>query len=115
MIADRGNTIMLYSNKCLIIHNQNLNVVVAKGVRDPKNGFYRLEAQFIKSFAQTLEAFVTHAHLETNDADHHQAMFWHRRMVHLRYQTFYTMSNKKYNSRPTKIDKGDKSLHMMHT
>ncbi len=68
---------MFDSNKCLIIHNQNLNVVVAKGVRDPKNGFYRLEAQSVKTFSQTLKAFVTRAHLETSDANHHQTMFWH--------------------------------------
>ncbi len=68
---------MLDSNKCLVIHNQNLDVMVTKGVRDPKNRLYRLEVQFIKTFAQTLEAFVTHAHLETSDANHHQAMFWH--------------------------------------
>ncbi len=38
MIVNKGHTIMLDSNKCLIIHNQNLDVMVVKGVRDPKNG-----------------------------------------------------------------------------
>jgi len=32
--------------------------------------------------------------LETSDANHHQTMLWHRRMVHLHYQTLYTMNNK---------------------
>jgi hypothetical protein len=61
MIADRRNIIMFDSKNYLVIHNYNLNVMVAKGVRDPKNGLYRLEVQFVKTSAHILEAFVTHA------------------------------------------------------
>jgi hypothetical protein len=77
MITDRRNIIMLDFDKCQIIQNQNPNVMVAKGVRDSKNGLYMLETQFVKTFAQILKAFVAHAHWETSDADHHQTMFWH--------------------------------------
>jgi len=48
MIANKRNTIMFDSNNCLVIHNYNL---VAKGVRDPKKGLYKLEVQSIKTFA----------------------------------------------------------------
>jgi len=109
MIADRRNIVMFDFDKCLVIQNENPNVVIAKGVRDSKNRLYRLKTQSIKTSVQTLKTFVTHAHLETSDANHHQTMFWHRRMVHLHYQALYTMS-----SWYTKIDEGNRILHRMH-
>jgi len=43
IIVDKGNTTIFDSNKCLVVHNQNWNIIVVKGVRDPNNVFYKLE------------------------------------------------------------------------
>jgi len=49
MIVDRRNIVMFDFDKCQITQNQDPNVVVAKGVRDLKNGIYKLETQFVKT------------------------------------------------------------------
>ncbi len=43
IIADKGNTIIFDLKICLVVHNQNWNVIVVKGARDPNNVFYKLE------------------------------------------------------------------------
>jgi hypothetical protein len=43
MIVDNGNTIIFDYNKSLVVHIQNWNIIVVKGVRDPNNVLYNLE------------------------------------------------------------------------
>jgi len=43
MIIDKRNIMVFDFGKCLIIENNDPNTIVAKGVRDPKNGLYKLE------------------------------------------------------------------------
>ncbi len=43
MIVDKGNMTIFDFNKCLVVHIQNWNIIVVKGVRDPNNAFYKLE------------------------------------------------------------------------
>jgi len=59
MIADKGNTMVFDSNKCLVINNGDPNIIVAKGVKDQKNGLYRLQVHFVQcSTSQHVEACV---------------------------------------------------------
>jgi hypothetical protein len=75
MIANKGNTMVFYSKKCLVINNGDPNIIVAKGVKDQKNGLYRLQVHFVKcSTSQHVEACLGKG-VETGDA--HQTMFWH--------------------------------------
>ncbi len=53
MIANKGHIVVFNPNKCLIIQNKNPHTIVVKGVRDPKNGLYKLEMHLIKSFEET--------------------------------------------------------------
>ncbi len=46
MIADKGNTMVFDFGECLIIQNKDPNTIMAKGVKDPKNGLYKLEVYF---------------------------------------------------------------------
>jgi Zn-finger protein len=76
MIANKGHTIVFDSNKCLIIHNKDLHTIVAKGVRDPKNGLYKLEMHSIKSFEETQETYIVESNLkESINSDKHQTLF----------------------------------------
>jgi hypothetical protein len=59
MITNKGNNMIFYSHKCLVIHNDDPNTIVAKGVRDPKNRLYKLEVPSIKSSTQIVSAWAT--------------------------------------------------------
>jgi hypothetical protein len=70
--------------KCLVVHKVDANIVVAKGVKDPKNKLYQFQIRFIK-FSTSLftKKCVEEEGLQTCDA--HQSMFWHMRLPHLHY------------------------------
>jgi hypothetical protein len=73
MIIDKGNTMVFDSKKCLVINNGDPNIIVAKGVKDQKNGLYRLQVHFVKcSTSQRAKACVGKG-VEIGDA--HQTMF----------------------------------------
>jgi hypothetical protein len=46
MIANKGNIMVFDFGKCLIIQNKNPNTIMAKGVKDPNNGLYKLEVYY---------------------------------------------------------------------
>ncbi len=48
MIINKGNIMVFDSKKCLVINNGDPNIIVAKGVKDQKNGLYRLQVHFVK-------------------------------------------------------------------
>jgi hypothetical protein len=43
MIVDKGNTMVFDFGKCLVIQNKDPHTIMAKGVKDPKNGLYKLK------------------------------------------------------------------------
>ncbi len=76
MIANKGHTVVFDSNKCLIIQNKDPHTIVAKSVRDPKNGLYKLEMHLIKLFEETQETYIVESNLkESNNLDKHQTLF----------------------------------------
>jgi hypothetical protein len=44
MITYKSNKLIFDFKNCLVVHDQNLNMVVAKCVKDVKNGFYNLNS-----------------------------------------------------------------------
>jgi hypothetical protein len=66
MIVDKGNTIIFDSNKCLIVHSQNWNIIVLKGVRDPNNALYKLET----NYTHIVEVGVIEVKLKIVDFNH---------------------------------------------
>jgi hypothetical protein len=65
MIASKCNIVIIDSNKCLVIENQNPNSIVVRGVKDPKNGFHKLEVHSIES-KDIMETHVTKVALKTS-------------------------------------------------
>jgi len=49
MITNKGNNVIFHFHKCLVVHNDDPNIIVAKGVRNPNNKLYKLEVPSIKS------------------------------------------------------------------
>jgi hypothetical protein len=49
MIVDKRNTMVFDFGKCLVIQKKDPNTIVAKGVRDPNNGLYKLEVHYGQS------------------------------------------------------------------
>jgi hypothetical protein len=43
MIVNKGNTMIFDFGKCLVILNKDPNTIMAKGVKDLKNGLYKLK------------------------------------------------------------------------
>ncbi len=76
MITNKGHTVVFDSNKCFIVHNKDPHTIVAKGLKDPKNGLYKLEMHSIKSFEKTQETYIVESSLkESTYSDKHQTLF----------------------------------------
>jgi hypothetical protein len=58
MIINKGNNVIFYFHKCLVIHNDDPYIIVAKGVRDPKNRLYKLEVPSVKSSTQIVSTWA---------------------------------------------------------
>jgi hypothetical protein len=64
MIANKGHIIVFDSNKCFSIQNKDTHTIVAKGVRDPKNGLYKIKMHLIKSFEEPQETYIIESNLK---------------------------------------------------
>jgi hypothetical protein len=119
-IADLGHMALFDQSSCFVISKEKPFRIIAKGVRTPGSGLYRLiqltqnldSAPQVHSLADSSENST--ANPSHRESDLHLSQLWHSRLGHVNFQSLRHVSHAKKASRPERGFHTNPPLEQLH-